>query len=74
MGIGQQQPIRDTVDEICTDVSRTIYAIFSENMNYNTLELLRLKLDVQKTVGNLNKFVKVLRKHNKEILALLHSS
>ncbi|WP_253301967.1 insulinase family protein [Wolbachia endosymbiont of Psylliodes chrysocephala] len=63
MGIGQQQPIRDTVDEVCTDVSRIIYAIFSENRNDNTLELLRLKLDVQKTVGNLNKFVKVLRRH-----------
>ncbi|MDN5247656.1 MAG: hypothetical protein QWI36_00750 [Wolbachia endosymbiont of Tyrophagus putrescentiae] len=70
MGVGQQQSISKTIDEVCTEVSRLIYDIISENQeNIDVIENLRSTLKIRKIVSsNLNKFAKVLRRHIAEKL------
>ncbi len=65
MGIGQQQPIRDTVDEVCTAVNSFIYDIIAANQKDDACKLLSLALKVRKFLlnANLGGFVNALRKY-----------
>ncbi|WP_264732141.1 hypothetical protein [Wolbachia endosymbiont (group A) of Sphaerophoria taeniata] len=52
MGIGQQQPIRDTVDEVCTAANSFIYDIIAANQKDDACKLLSLALKVRKFLLN----------------------
>ncbi|WP_375604549.1 ankyrin repeat domain-containing protein [Wolbachia endosymbiont of Anurida maritima] len=61
----KQQPIRDTVDEVCTAVNSFIYDIIAANQKDDARKLLSLALKVRKFSSNANLvgFVNTLRKH-----------